>query len=194
MKGMRKACQHYLFYWFNSKGLPLKLYVSLAGSIENAATNKKNLSISVYLFIFFFSPSPAHYRRFCIDCCQGFTHFIIFMSSHYVSTTSNSSLPPRGICGIEEGKLVFYRTTVDGINRGWRFWLWKVMPVWKCLKINGQKRSIPLVAESLTMRQWPHFSADLWPHKQFPNTFIVSTTTLKSSMKHDANFVTHVLI
>lgn len=39
---MKKACQHYLFYWFNSKGLPLKLYVALAGSIENTtAANKK---------------------------------------------------------------------------------------------------------------------------------------------------------
>lgn len=58
---MKKACQHYLFYWFNSKGLPLKLYVALAGSIENTATNKKRFPKKLerfHLFIFYFYLLP----------------------------------------------------------------------------------------------------------------------------------------
>lgn len=140
---MKKACQHYLFYWFNSKGLPLKLYVALAGSIENTATNKKRFPkklerFHLFIFYFYLLPTSTVLRGFLLRF-----HLIIFMSNCYGSTTYNSALPPKGINGTEEGKIIFYRTTVDSINHGRRFWVWKVMPMQKFLKINGQKWLTP---------------------------------------------------
>lgn len=57
---MKKACQHYLFYWFNSKGLPLRLYVALAGPIENTtAANKKTFPKKLEHFYFYLLPTST---------------------------------------------------------------------------------------------------------------------------------------
>lgn len=65
MGEMKKACQHYLFYWFNSKGSLLKLYVAFAGSIENTATNKKRFPEKLFSFIYFIF--CASWLRFCVQ-------------------------------------------------------------------------------------------------------------------------------
>lgn len=138
---MKKACQHYLFYWFNSKDLPFKLYVALAGSIGNTATNKKRYPQKLehfHIFIFLFP--PLAYSFFCVQFCEGFAHFIIFMSNYYDSTTYDSSVPPRGINGTGEGNS---RPTEDSVNHEVSFKVWKVMPVRKLLKINSPKWLTP---------------------------------------------------
>lgn len=114
----------------------------------------KNLSIFMYLF---FISTPC-LLGFCVEFCDGFAHFIIFMSNYYDSTTYDSSVPPRGISGTGEGSS---RPTEDSVNHEVSFKVWKVMPVRKLLKINSP--------EWLT----PGCKKKYYETMTFPNKFVV---------------------
>lgn len=121
---VKKACQHYLFYWFNSKGFPLKLYVALAGSIENIATNKKWFPKKCFhLFIFYFHLLPPS---------SGFAWIIVKVSSSLwvtIMVRLSTTLSPKPSMALRRANSSSTGTTVDIIHRRRRFWVWQVMPM-----------------------------------------------------------------